>query len=113
GLAVGAPVDVADLITGIILAMLGELDAEALVGALVDAGEEALDHVAGHHGQAAVLGQGSWIKADGRGWHVQTPPMLAAPTGCSLRFLISSASQAMASSSLSTPCSRSSAAPSI
>ena len=38
GFAVGAPIDVADFVTGIVLAMLGELDAEALVGALVDAG---------------------------------------------------------------------------
>src|SRR6516162_685815 len=48
GLAVGAPIDVADLVTGIVLAVLGELDAEALIGALVNAGEEALNEIAGH-----------------------------------------------------------------
>ena len=52
GLAEGAPVDVADLVAGIILAMLGELDAEALVGALVDAGEEALDERCARPGRA-------------------------------------------------------------
>ena len=66
GLAVGAPVDVADLVAGIILAMLGELDAEALVGTLVDAGEEALDEVARDQREPAVLGQRGGIKGEDR-----------------------------------------------
>src|SRR5207249_10328718 len=68
-LAVGAPVDVADLIAGIILAMLGELDGEALVRTLVDAGEEALDQLPGDHRQAAVLGQRCRIEVNRGGWH--------------------------------------------
>ena len=64
GLAEGAPVDVADLVAGVILAVLGELDAEALVRALVDAGEEALDEAAGDQRQAAVLGERGRVEVD-------------------------------------------------
>jgi hypothetical protein len=45
--AVDFPVDVADLIAGHILAMLGKFDAEAMVGTAVEAGDETLDHEAG------------------------------------------------------------------
>src|ERR1019366_9818912 len=40
GLAEGAPVDVANFVAGVILLMLGEFDAESLVGAFVYAAEE-------------------------------------------------------------------------
>ncbi len=64
GLADGAPVDMADLVPGVILAMLGELDGEALVGTFVDAGEETLDERARHQSQVAVLRQGGGIELD-------------------------------------------------
>ena len=44
--AVSSPVDVADFVAVVILAMLGELHAETLVGAFVNAGKETLDGVA-------------------------------------------------------------------
>ena len=43
--------------------MLGELDGEALVRALVDAGEEALDEVPGDQRQAAVFAQLGRVEA--------------------------------------------------
>jgi hypothetical protein len=61
-LAQHAPIDVADFIAGIILPMLGELDAEALIWALVHAGEKALHDRARHHRQPAVFGQRRRIK---------------------------------------------------
>ena len=57
GLGQHAPVEVADVVAGGILAVLGELDGKALVGALVPAGDKPLDHPAGDQLQAADLGQ--------------------------------------------------------
>src|SRR5262249_17245366 len=54
---VGPPVNVADLVAGIILAMLGELDRKALVRTFMPAGEEAPDQVAPNHRKMAVLGR--------------------------------------------------------
>src|SRR5690348_827122 len=67
-LAVGAPVDVANLVAGIILAMFSELDGKALVRTLVCAGEETLDELAGDHGQPAVFGEGRRIEMDRGCW---------------------------------------------
>ena len=47
GLGPDFPVDVADVVALRVLAVLGELDGEAVVGALVEAGDEALDDQAG------------------------------------------------------------------
>src|SRR5438270_12284168 len=68
GFAIGPPVDVADFVARIVLAMLGELDAEAFVRALVNAGEETFDEGARDEREAAVFSQRSWIEAnhDGR-----------------------------------------------
>jgi hypothetical protein len=71
--AVGAPIDVANFVAGIILAMLGELDGEALVRTLMHAGEKALDEVARHQGQMAVLGQRRGIERDSRIRHQHHP----------------------------------------
>ena len=48
-LAVGLPVEVLELVAGGVLLVLGELDALALVGRLVEPGEDALDDGAGAH----------------------------------------------------------------
>src|SRR5207245_2596216 len=69
GLAEDAPVDVANLVAGIILAMLGELDAEALVGAFVNAAEEALDDVARDEAEPAILGERGGIEEGFGGGH--------------------------------------------
>ena len=57
GAAVDLPVDVLDVVAGDVLAVLGELDGEAVVGALVHAREVALDDQPGLQLQAAHLGQ--------------------------------------------------------
>src|SRR5207248_10330392 len=57
GLAVGPPVDVPQLVAGVVLAVLGELGTEPLERAAVDAGEEPLDDGPGDQRQAAVAGQ--------------------------------------------------------
>ena len=62
GLAVDAPVDVPNLVAGVVLAVLRELDAESLVWAFVNAGQEALDDVASDHAEPAVLGEGRGIE---------------------------------------------------
>ena len=48
-LAVGLPVEVLELVAGRVLLVLGELDALALVGRLVEPREDALDDGAGAH----------------------------------------------------------------
>ena len=63
--AVSSPVDMADFVAVIILAMLGELDAEALVGAFVNAGQEALDGVARDESEPAVFGERRWDRIVG------------------------------------------------
>jgi hypothetical protein len=62
GLAEDAPVDVADLVAGVVLAMFGELDAETLVGALVNAAEEAFDNLARDQAEPAVFGERGGIE---------------------------------------------------
>jgi hypothetical protein len=56
-LAEGLPVEVLELVARRVLLVLGELDALALVGRLVQAREHTLDHGAGAHFQAAEAGQ--------------------------------------------------------
>src|SRR5262249_11202423 len=53
-----APVEVADFVPGVVLAVLGELDAVALVGAFMNAGEVSLDERASDQGKAAVTREG-------------------------------------------------------
>jgi hypothetical protein len=62
GAALDLPVDVLDVVAGNILAMLGELDGEAVVGALVHAREVALDDEPGLDLQAADLGEGEGVE---------------------------------------------------
>src|SRR5262249_5151328 len=57
GPAVGALVNVADRVAGVVLVVVGEFYGEALVGALVSAAEKALDEFAGEQREPAVLGQ--------------------------------------------------------
>ena len=64
-----APVDVADLVAGVILAVLGELDAETLVRTLVGAGEKALDESARDQGEPTVTGERGGIELEGSGGH--------------------------------------------
>src|ERR1019366_4607921 len=68
GLAEDAPVNVANLVAGVILAMLGELDTEALVGTFMHAAQEAGDDVARNEAQPAVFGEGRGIEE--YGWRV-------------------------------------------
>ena len=53
-----AVVEVPRVVAGRVLAVLGELDAEALVGAGVQTGDEALDHAPGDHREVLDAGQG-------------------------------------------------------
>jgi hypothetical protein len=55
---------VPDFIAGIILPMLGELDAETLVRGLVDAREKTFDEAARDEREAAVFGQGGRIELE-------------------------------------------------
>src|SRR5262249_53883694 len=56
-------------VAGVILPVLGELDREALVRALVYAGEETLDEVARHEREVPVFRQRGRVEAEGVGWH--------------------------------------------
>ena len=58
---VHAPVDIARVIAGYVLAVLRELDREAVVGAAVDAVPEALHHNARAQFQTADLHQGARV----------------------------------------------------
>ena len=62
GLAEGPPVDVADLVAGAVLAMLGELDREPLERALVQARHDSLDHQPREQLQPAEAGQGGGVE---------------------------------------------------
>ena len=62
GAAVDLPVEVLEVVAGDVLAVLGELDGEAVIWALVHAGEIALDDEAGLQLQAAHLGEGERIE---------------------------------------------------
>jgi hypothetical protein len=55
GLGPDLPVDAADVVAQDVLAVLGELDAEAVVGAAMQAGDEALDQEARHEVHVAQL----------------------------------------------------------
>ena len=57
GLAEGPPVDMADLVAGAVLPVLGELDREALERALVQPGHHPLDHQPREQLQPAEAGQ--------------------------------------------------------
>lgn len=57
GLAERPPVDAADLVAGVVLAVLGELQAEPFKRAAVDARQKSLHHVPRDQRQAAVPGQ--------------------------------------------------------
>src|SRR5262249_13881258 len=61
-LAIRPPVDVPDLIARIILPMLRELDAEALVRRLVNAGKKTLDEAARDERKPAVFGEGRGVE---------------------------------------------------
>ena len=56
------PVDVADLVAGVVLAMLGELDRVALERTFVNATQEALDEAARHEGEGAVFRQAGGVE---------------------------------------------------
>ena len=60
--AENAPVDVPDFVAGNVLAVLLELDAEALVGRAVHAGAEAFDDLPGDNLEVADLLEISWRK---------------------------------------------------
>ena len=60
GLAEGPPVDMADLVAGPVLAMLGELDREPLERALVQARHHPFDHQAARSAPAGRSGPGRW-----------------------------------------------------
>ena len=55
------------IVAGSVLPMLGELHAEPVVRALVQAGEETLDHELGHEVEPLQLGKGLGIEDLGRG----------------------------------------------
>src|SRR5262249_9010938 len=59
--------DVTDLVAGIVLAMLGELDAVALVRALVHAGEEPFDDGFGDEAEAAIAGERRRVEGERHG----------------------------------------------
>ena len=52
----------ANLVAGVVLTVLGELDAEALVGATMDAAEEAFDDVTRDQAESAVFGEDGRIE---------------------------------------------------
>src|SRR5262245_7697648 len=61
-LAVGPPMEVADFIAGIILAVFGKLDGKALVRAFVHAGEESLDKGPRNQREPAIFPEFGWIE---------------------------------------------------
>src|SRR5262249_10935126 len=64
GFAVGAPVDVPDLVAWRVLAMLGKLDRDAFEGTAVNAAQEGVDHLPGDQHQAAVFAQFGKVESD-------------------------------------------------
>ena len=62
GPAQNPPVEVARVVAGAVLAVLGELDAEPLVGAGVQPRDEPLDHAAGHQRKVLHPRQGRGVQ---------------------------------------------------
>jgi len=65
GAAEDFPVEVTEVVAGDVLAVLGELDAEASEGRAVQAGGEALDDHAGAKLEAAEAGEGLGVEIEG------------------------------------------------
>ncbi len=78
-------VEVAGVVAGGVLAVLGELDAEALVRAGVQAADRALDHAAGHEREVLHPGQGRRARDSGIrfGGVIATETSAARTTRCS------------------------------
>ena len=62
GAAVDFPIDVFDVVAGDVFAVLGELDAEAVVGTFVHAGEVALDEEPGLEFEAPDGGEDGGVE---------------------------------------------------
>ena len=74
GFAVNFPINVADLVAGHVLPMLGKFDAEAVIRAAMQAGDEAFDDQARtqiHIGQARDRGGLEVFAIEGFGWHIK------------------------------------------
>jgi hypothetical protein len=77
GFGVNPPVDMPQVVTGDVLAAIGELDAEALVGALMQSAQKAFDHVLGAQLEAAQLVEHVRMKVAGCIRHRGKPPFRA------------------------------------